>query len=59
MNSGKRKRNSKRNFNKPNMITHKVFEKTDMELGLIECKDADDFFRKLGIKDIKTIKNYK
>ncbi|MFZ2450341.1 MAG: type II toxin-antitoxin system RelB/DinJ family antitoxin [Methylovulum miyakonense] len=36
-------------FNKPNAETLKAFEESERGIGLIECKDADDLFNKLGI----------
>jgi len=35
--------------NIPNAETRKVLEETDKGIGLIKCKDADDFFGQLGI----------
>ena len=33
----------------PNKTTVRTFNKTDAGKDLVECKDADDMFRKLGI----------
>lgn len=33
----------------PNAKTRKVLEETDKGVGLIECKDIDELFKKLGI----------
>ena len=33
----------------PNEATLRTFEKTDREEDLVQCKDADDMFKKLGL----------
>lgn len=33
----------------PNAVTRQALEETDKGIGLVECKDADDLFKKLGI----------
>jgi len=33
----------------PNKTTERTFKKTDAGKDLVECKDADDMFKKLGI----------
>ena len=35
--------------NEPNVETKKALKETDERKGLIECKDADDLFDKIGI----------
>ncbi len=36
-------------FNQPNDETLQAFKDSEQGVDLIECKDADDFFSKLGI----------
>ena len=33
----------------PNEETQKVFQETDEGKNLVECRDADDMFKKLGL----------
>ncbi|MCX5842992.1 MAG: type II toxin-antitoxin system RelB/DinJ family antitoxin [Deltaproteobacteria bacterium] len=33
----------------PNAETHRTFKDSEAGKGLVECKDADDMFRKLGV----------
>ncbi len=37
----------------PNAKTRKALEEADKGIGLIKCKDVDDMFKKLGIKNKK------
>ena len=36
-------------FNKPNDETLQAFKESEQGIDLVECKDADDLFNKLGI----------
>jgi addiction module RelB/DinJ family antitoxin len=36
-------------FNQPNDETLQAFKDSEQGIDLVECKDADDFFSKLGI----------
>lgn len=36
-------------FNQPNDETLQAFKESEQGVDLVECKDADDFFSKLGI----------
>jgi DNA-damage-inducible protein J len=36
-------------FNKPNAETLQTFKESEQGVNLVECKDADDLFNKLGI----------
>lgn len=36
-------------FNKPNAETLQAFKDSEQGVNLVECKDADDLFNKLGI----------
>jgi DNA-damage-inducible protein J len=35
----------------PNALTRKTMDETDQNIGLIECKNIDDLFGKLGLND--------
>lgn len=35
----------------PNALTRKTMDETDQNIGLIECKNTDDLFGKLGLND--------
>ncbi|EKD55074.1 MAG: DNA-damage-inducible protein J [uncultured bacterium] len=37
----------------PNVKTRKTLEETDKNIGLVECKNVDDLFKKLDIEDEK------
>lgn len=37
----------------PNEETKRILEETDRGIGLVECKDVEDLFKKLGLKHAK------